>query len=308
MNKYFSFLVTFLLFASQSISQSYEGYLHPNQFVWMDLTISKEQAVSVSYFNKLQGGEIKFTGTQSGDTLQLSESGSNPGSFRMIMYRDSIVGTWKRAGTKSGAPIRLYITNPAFKSYSSIPNADVLITRTGSTLATEMKSNYPQGAVINPFEVTFAEKGLLTTRYAFTKKEGELVIDHTRYQVFNLKTNKQIDLLQELEPTKVEMLMVMLNDRALSVIREHISNSGLSEEEWIQELGGAEKFKLAMEKPNLNKEILSAFRLERDGLYVMKDNYFGLSSALTSLDLDMAVRLSYTEIQPFLRKGSVLSF
>jgi hypothetical protein len=93
----------------------------------------------------------------------------------------------------------------------------------------------------------------------------------------------------------------------LSVIREHLSNSGLSEEEWIQELGGAEKFKQATEKPGLSKEILLMFRLERDGLYVMKENHFGLSQELTSLDLDMGIRLSYAEIQPFLKKGSVLS-
>ncbi|MFM7080083.1 MAG: hypothetical protein ACKOYC_09890 [Bacteroidota bacterium] len=308
MKKCFSTLFFVFFLIASSFAQSFEGYLHPNQFIWMDLAVSKDNVASGTYFNKHQAGEIKFSGIKSGDTLMLTESGSNPSTFRLVTYKDSIVGTWKRAGTKSGMPLRLYATDAAFKYYSAIPKADALATLGGGTLAAEMATNFPKGAVINPFEITFAEKGLLGTKYTFSKKEGEHTIDMVRYHAFSLKNNKQIDLMQELEPSKVEVLVVMLNDRSKALLRDYISNSGLSEDEWIQELGGADKFKQAIANPNVTKAVLSTFRLEHDGIHLIKENHFGLSPELTALDLDMDILLPYSELKPLLKKDSVLSF
>lgn len=308
MKKCFSPLILLLLFVTASSAQSFEGYLHPNQFIWMDLVISKENAVTGTYINKHQTQEVKFSGTMTGDTLMLSEVGSNPNTFRLVAYNDSIIGVWKRAGTKGGMPIRLYATDPAYKAFSSIPQADALVMASGGNLAAEMASDFPKGAVINPFEITFAEKGLLGTKYTFGKKDGASTIDVVRYHVFNLKSKRQIDLMQELDPTKVDMLLVMLNDRSKALLSEYISSSGLSEEEWIQELGGLDKFKQASENPNLNKAVFSTFRLEHDGIHLIKENHFGLSPELTALDFDMDILVSFTEIKPFLKKGSSLSF
>jgi hypothetical protein len=305
------FLFSLLLIPFISKSQFFEGHIHPNQHIWMELTTKADTVVSGNYFNKNGSAENKISGLRKSDTLRLKEtdlSGSMVAEWFLVSRGDSLFGNWKKTGAKNGMPVRLYKTKQSFKAYCNIPKADSLLTKNGESLAAEMANRKPQSATINPYEITFARHGVLGTKYTYTKKEGENTWDVSQYHVFDLKSKKQLDLLQEIESSKLDALVSLLNEKATASLQAFKTNSGMSEEEWVQELGDAVQYKSAFEKTNLNKEDLSNFGLDADGIHIVKAGYFGLRSSLKSLDLDLDILLSTLEIKSYLKKGSPLLF
>lgn len=311
MKTYSLFLLSLFIIPVISKGQSFEGTIHPNQNIWMELTIKADSIVSGNYFNKIGSGEKKLAGIRRSDTLRLKETdlkGFIVVEWFLVSQGDSLVGNWKKTGAKNGLPVRLYNTNPSFKSYCNIPKADSLMTKGGQSLAAEMAIRKGSSSTTSQLEITFARHGVLGTKYTYPLKDGESSWDASQHHVFDLKSKKQVDLIKEIEGSKLEALVSLLNEKATANLQAFKSNSGMSEEEWIQELGGADKYKLAFERTNLNKESLSNFGLDADGIHIMKAGYFGLPGSLRSLDLDMDILLSTSEIKPYLKKDSNLNF
>jgi hypothetical protein len=205
MPKFLTMKKTLLLASLVAVSycvsgQSFEGTLHTNQFIWLEFNGPTDSLINGSYFNKRLAGEIKFTGLRKRDTLQLQEKSANGGvaaTFVLVDYKDSLIGNWKKTGTKNGMPVRLYKTNPALKSFARIPKTDALIMGDGKTLKTDMAGNGEPGITPDKLELTYAANGLLSTKYSYMYEDGAHPWGGVNYRVFNLKTSKQIDLLQE---------------------------------------------------------------------------------------------------------------
>lgn len=305
------FLLSLFIIPFISEGQSFEGHIHSNQHIWVELTTKADTVVSGNYFNKNGSGEKKLGGNRKSDTLRLKEtdmSGSIIAEWFLVSRGDSLYGSWKKTGAKNGLPVSLYKTNPIFKAYCKIPKADSLLIKSGQSLAADMSSRKQNSSVINPYEITFARHGVLGTKYTYTKQDGENSWDATQYYVFELKSKKQLELVKEIESSKLDAFISLLNEKATASLQAFKSNSGMSEEEWIQELGDAVQYNKAFEKTNLIKEDLVNFGLDEDGIHVMKAGYFGLRPSMKSLDLDLDIMFSKSEIKSFLKKGSPLLF
>ncbi|MFM7766503.1 MAG: hypothetical protein ACKO9S_01450, partial [Bacteroidota bacterium] len=258
----------------------------------MEITTKADTLVSGNYFNKNGSGDKKLSGTRKSDTLRLKETdmnGSIVAEWFLVSKGDSLFGNWKKTGAKNGLPVRAYKTNPSFKASCKIPKADSLSIKSGQSLAAEMASRKQNSSTINPYEITFARYGVLGTKYTYPKKDGENTWDVSQYYVFELNSKKQLELLKEIESSKLDAFVSLLNEKATANLQAFKSNSGMSEEEWIQEFGDAAQYKAAFEKTNLIKEDLANFGLDEDGIHIMKPGYFGLRPSMKSLDLDLDI-------------------
>ena len=192
-----------------SLAQSYEGYISGNLPVWADLNIpANDGSFSGTYFYKKDGGIIPLSGTLSGNRIILNETNKDgicTGIFTCTNFGDSITGNWNKPNSTKLSSVKLYKTDVSFKTYARIPDAAKLILLNGKSLNDELTEYTTEGSKKPKLVYLLAEKNILSTSFEW-EYMGPYLSTGKVYHTFDLTKNKEISLLNEIDPSKLPAL------------------------------------------------------------------------------------------------------
>lgn len=294
------FILLFVCHYQSASGQFYEGQLSNRQFVWMELSpIAKDSSLTGTFFNKQTGLETALSGklTQQGSIRleQRTKMGESLGQFEIKKIQDSIIGSWVRTSSKSQVPLKLFLSNPAYKSSKPLPTSEKLLMTNGDTLSASMKKLRDPNGPVASMIILHTQSGLMSVSF------------YTFHHTFNLKTNKEVVLKDEIDPTKMANFLSKLNESATSQIQQFKASSGLSEEEWKEALGGQQAYDQSFQKANIQLKHLDQYFVASDGVHILVNGYFGLKADLSSLDANLDLLLPLNQLKPFLKSNSALS-
>ena len=295
-----------LLTILQIHSQSYEGYIGENIPVWLEINESNTDNTTGSYFYKKNGGIIPLSVVVKGNNITLNEknkTGEISGVFACVKFSDSLIGSWKNTKTNKSLPVKLYNVNPSFKAFSKIPSADKLILSGGQTLTTELMDYIDEAGKKPKINFNYAEKSIISTDF-YWEAMGAYLSTGTVYNNFNLTNNKEIILIEEINPTQLlkfkEVLKIQLQKKVDDIRSEY------KEEEWIDVFGDKEAFEDAFKVKEVSDNIINNYYLKRGFVVISIDHFFGFPHVSQSMDLFTELEISFTKLNPYLKSNSIL--
>ncbi|MCX6286894.1 MAG: hypothetical protein NTY96_07255 [Bacteroidetes bacterium] len=290
-----------------SLAQSYEGYIAGNLPVWADLNIPPtDGSVSGTYFYKKDGGSIPLTGSVKGKQIILNEmnkDGACTGIFTCVNFTDSITGTWNKPDNTKMSSVRLYKTDVFFKTYAKIPDAGKLMLSGGRSLNDELKEYTNEGSKKPKLVYLFAEKNILSTSFEW-EYMGPYLSTGTVYHTFDLSNNKEISLLNEIDPGRLSALKNKLKTLILKELDEHRKKYKV--QEWIDAFGDKETYENAFKLSEPGDNLFENYYLKRGVLIVVIDNYFAFPHVIEAMDLSFVWKLSFPETGLYLKDNSIL--
>jgi len=310
MNKKKLLLTCFITLGCLKIStaQSYEGYISENLPVWVDLNIpTNDGSFSGTYFYKKDGGSIPLLGTVKGNQIILNETNKDgicTGIFTCINFGDSITGNWKKPNSTKLSFVKLYKTDVFFKTYAKIPTAGKLILSNGKTLNEELTEFTNEGSNKPKLVYIFAEKNILSTSFEW-EYMGPYLSSGTVYHTFDLTKNKEISLLNEINPAKLSALKSKIKIVIQKELNEHRKN--YTEKEWIDAFGDKETYENSFKLSEAGDNLFENYYLKTSVLTVVIDYYFGFPHVIQAMDFSVEWKLSFPEIGLYLKENSILN-
>jgi hypothetical protein len=327
-------IVAIVLFSSEARSQSYEGDIDSQYPVWFDLSIpSSDGHVKGTYFYKKYGVDLRLSGIIKGTTLSLKELGQNEkvtGMIDCLIKDDSIVGTWKKPGGRSGQRLHLKKTDPRFKKYAKAINGKELtlardttlndaelyaLARGGRTLADALNdSGYVEESgkpIKGPLdlEVYCARNDVLSTSFHWGYF-GAYYTGGNTYHTFNLLTGREILLWEEIDESQKKGFNRYLNEKimlSLAKLRKEFPDSEWAKAFESDSVGAF--FKVDdVRKSAHNLAIKNGTNYSIDSLFLhyKLDWYFDFAHIFESMDAMDDLTIPLVELKKYLKKESVL--
>ena len=295
-----------LLTILQIHSQSYEGYIGENIPVWLEINQTTSDTLKGTYFYKKNGGSIPVFGIVKGNNISLNEknkTGEISGVFACVKFSDSLVGSWKNTKTNKSLPIKLYNVNPSFKAFSKIPSADKLMFASGQNLMNELTDNIDDAGKKPKINFNYAEKSIISTNF-YWESMGAYLSSGTVYHTFNLTNNKEIILIEAIDPNQLlqfrEMLKIRLQKKVDDFRKEY------KEEEWIDVFGDKETFDVSFKVNEIADSRINNYYLKRGFVVISIDHYFDFPHVSQAMDLFTEIEISFSELVPYLNRNSIL--
>lgn len=310
MKKKMLFLACILALGSIRISnaQSYEGYISGNLPVWVDLDIpANDGPVSGAYFYKKDGGIIPVSGTIHGKKIILNETnkdGTITGIFTCIDFGDSITGSWKKPGGTKLFSVKLYKTDVSFKAFAKIPDAGKLILLNGKTLSEELAEYTNEGSKKPKLVYFFAEKNVLSASFTW-EYMGPYLSTGTIYHTFDLTKNKEIALLNEIDPARLPELKRKVQIAVQNELNAH--RKQYTEQEWIEAFGDKETYEKSFKVTEAGDTLLANYYLKTGVLTVVLEDYFAFPHVIHAMDISVEWKMAFAEIGLYLKASSILN-
>jgi hypothetical protein len=305
MKKYIIFSAL-LLTILQIHSQSYEGYIGENIPVWLEINESNTDNTTGSYFYKKNGGIIPLSVLVKGNNITLNEknkTGEISGVFACVKFSDSLIGSWKNTKTNKSLPVKLYNVNPSFKVFSKIPSADKLTLSNGQTLMKELTDNIDEAGKKPKINFNYAEKSIISTNF-YWEAMGAYSSGGTINHNFNLTNNKEIILIEEINPTQLlqfkEILKIQLQIKVDNYRKE------FSDEQWIEAFGDKETYQTSFKVKEIEDRVLNNNYFKRGFVLISIDGFFGFPHVIQGMDLFTELEISFTELNLYLKSNSIL--
>ena len=229
-------IVALFVLAATDPAVSFSGSVG-NAPIWMDLKIpAADGEVSGTYLYKKHGKDIQLSGRRRGTKIVLDEKVNNKptGTFK-LEYRCSsetcsVQGQWRKPKGKSGKPVEAERTvkenKPCF-----LANDDELLLLAGGKLRDELdrfsgpdfhdpESKEPD--VARAYEITSCKAPLSSIVISAAFYGGRFgtprvsIIHHT----FDLRQKKELDLWEQIEPSKREGFGKFVAERLEPLMRE----------------------------------------------------------------------------------------
>ncbi|MCX6241453.1 MAG: hypothetical protein NTX43_06585 [Bacteroidetes bacterium] len=291
-----------------SLAQSYEGYISGNLPVWADLNIpANDGSFSGTYFYKKDGGIIPLSGTLSGNRIILNETNKDgicTGIFTCTNFGDSITGNWNKPNSTKLSSVKLYKTDVSFKTYARIPDAAKLILLNGKSLNDELTEYTTEGSKKPKLVYLLAEKNILSTSFEW-EYMGPYLSTGKVYHTFDLTKNKEISLLNEIDPSKLPALKSKMKIVVGQKLNEH--KKTYTENEWIDAFGDKETYENSFKLSEVKDSLLGNYYLKSGMLNVVIDDYFAFPHVIQVMDFSFAWKLPFREMDLYLKDGSVLN-
>ena len=302
-------LACFIVFGCvmTSNAQSYEGYISESLPVWVDLIIpANDSTVTGTYFYKKDGGIIPLSGPVNGKQITLNETNKDgvcTGIFSCVNFGDSITGKWSKPNSAKSSSVKLYKTDVSLKLFATIPAAAKLILSDGKTLNNELTEYAGEGSKKPKLVYLFAEKNILSISFAW-ETMGAYLSSGTIYHTFDLTNNKEISLLNEINPDKLSALKSKIKTVIQKELDEH--RKQYTQQDWIDAFGDKETFEKSFTVSETGDNILVNWYLKRGVLTVVIDNYFGFPHVIQAMDFSGEWKSSFTELRLYLKENSIL--
>ena len=322
------FVIT--LFTLNVKAESYEGFIGDAYAVWFDLTIPElDGKVEGSYFYKKYGEDIPVNGIKKGTLLALEEFAEREkvtGIIECRILKDSIVGTWKKPGRRSGLSLNLHKSDPQFRIYAEAMNGSNLHLAGGGTLYGELNSGGytdEDGKPVNgplDLQVHYRGKGVFSTSFHWAFFGAYLTAGIT-YHTFDMSTGKEIVLWKEIDGAKMEAFNRYLAPKIEPVLAE--TRKEYPDSEWA---GALSTWMQENEFTRIRDSVGEFFILRdiRDDAFLTPliegtnyyidstavhldvSSYFDLPHVIQSMDVSGEVEIPFKDLMKYLTKNSVL--
>ena len=155
-------------------------------------------------------------------------------------------------------------------------------------------------------EFLYAQKNILSISY-YWEAIGAYLSSGTIYHVFNLSTNKEISLLNEIDPTHINEFKSKIIAGIQSSLSKHKKEyADVSAEDWINAFGDMETYKNAFIVKEVPNTIFDTFYIKDGNLVIYKEHYFDFPHVIQNLDLQMSIKFTFNELENYLKTNSVL--
>ena len=186
----------------------------------------------------------------------------------------------------------------------TIPATSKLMLSDGKTLNAELTEYADEGSKKPKLVYLYAEKNILSLSFAW-ETMGAYLSSGTIYHTFDLANNKEISLLNEINPEKLSALKSKIQTAIQKKLDEHRKN--YTEQEWIDAFGDKETFEKAFKLSESEKNLLENWYLKPGFLTVLFDNYFDFPHVIQAMDFSGEWKSSFPEIRQYLKENSILN-
>jgi len=190
------------------------------------------------------------------------------------------------------------------RSNAKIPDAGKLMLSGGRSLNDEL-SDYAADSNKKPKLVyLFSEKDILSTSF-YWEYLGPYLSSGTVYHTFDLASNREISLLDEIDPAKLSALKNKLKPVIREKLIEH--RKKYSENEWIEAFGDKKTCDSSFNLSEVRDNLLGTYYLQNGVLTVVIDSYFAFPHVIQAMDFSFEWKLSFAEMGLYLKQRSVLN-
>ncbi|MCA6435486.1 MAG: hypothetical protein IM600_10740 [Bacteroidetes bacterium] len=309
--KTLSLIITLILVTIFNLKAQYFEYVvggKESYFCFIKITDNKVTGYTI---NKLNLEKNNLEGEYTNNEFKLFEKNKSSKTVRsfMLTNESEMLGGSSRKGEKGDfEPATFYKSDSSFiptKKFDGITELKEYITIEGVNLGNHIKDkvgiSYGKGIKILSFY-----KNIISISYELFDREnddnGNFV---SSYKNFSFETKKEITIMSELDPIKIESLRNYLKK---SVETEALTRkNSVNEKDWISLGNKKQEINDAFATKEITDQRLAEFYFQRNNVVYSFKDYFSFGDLNESFNYIPQVTIPNSEFKKYLKPNSILN-
>lgn len=199
---------------------------------------------------------------------------------------------------------------PAGKGKTKLPRPEILRLMDGSTLAQELDSFIEEESQANNrrplLRVSFINRALVSLAYEW-ETMGAYPSSGKTHHVFDLSTKREVILWEEIKPSERRSFERFLKDKIQPLMNKH--RKEYPAKDWEIVFQGDDQ----ADPRSIERRLLIAgltrfktFYIAKGSIHFLIESYWDFPHVIQALDFTCDIPIQFSELNPFLKKSSLL--
>jgi hypothetical protein len=242
-----------------------------------------------------------------GETLTLNEMGENKkptGVFILKLNEDTLSGIWKDKIKHIDRNVKLIVSSVKYLKTAKIPKSSSLILSDNKSLEEEILEYTEESQTKPKLKYFYAERSILGTYFHWTFY-GAYFTEGVIYHTFDLNTNKELKLVNEIRP---ELIEAVKNELIVEIKNKlEVKKQEFDEKTWVEIFGSKEDYLKAFNVIDIDNDIFDSYFIKNNYIVIEVIAYFDLPKVSQFADINMEFKIPFNKFKQIIKSDSRFS-